>query len=214
MGEDAVARALDGEGTSVHQRAPWGSITRDQVVDLALREVRGGSYGQMTIRSLASTLGVSPMSLYRHVRNRDDLLDEVTDRLLAEVWRPRISPSDWRAWTLDAAKRLHRLLVTQPAALHVYLRHPVTTPAARARMEAMLAVLADAGFAERAALDAYAALHTYTIGFAALEASRNQSGPVDRGDMARSLAAFTSARRFVQGLHYLLVGIEREAGIA
>ena len=42
----------------------------------------------MTIRSLAAELGVAPMSLYRHVRDKDDLFDEVTDGLLAEAWKP------------------------------------------------------------------------------------------------------------------------------
>ena len=49
---------------------------------------QGGGYEQMSIRSLADELGVAPMSLYRHVRDKDDLLDEVVDRLLAKAWRP------------------------------------------------------------------------------------------------------------------------------
>ena len=129
-------------------RAAWGSISRDQVIDAAARAVREGRSDEMTIRSLAAELGVAPMSLYRHVRDKDDLFDEVTDRLLAEAWRPRARRNDWRQWTVEAADRLRALLVREPVALHVYLRHPVVSPAAIARMDAMLEVLVSAGFAK------------------------------------------------------------------
>src|SRR5579875_3717162 len=79
------------------QRAGWGTISRQQVVDAATSVVRAGGSEQMTIRSLAAQLGVSPMSLYRHVQDKDDLLGEVVDALLREVWRPRARENDWRA---------------------------------------------------------------------------------------------------------------------
>ena len=59
------------------------------MVDAAEQAVQDGRYDQMTIRSLAADLGVGPMSLYRHVRDKDDLLVEVTDRQLAQSWKPR-----------------------------------------------------------------------------------------------------------------------------
>ena len=173
--------------------------------------MRGGHYEQMTIRSLAAGLGVAPMALYRHVRDKDDLLIEVTDRLLADAWRPRARPSNWKAWVTDVAERLRNLLVTQPAALHVYLRQPVTSSAAIARMDATLGVLRGAGLTPEDASRAYAAIQTYTIGFAALEASRLrwQPNPDDLDPTADRLAAFTTPGQFLDGLHFLLDGIER-----
>ena len=158
------------------RRVPWGTISREQVVDAATEVVKAGGYPEMTIRSIANLLGVAPMSLYRHVRDKDDLLEEVVDRLLARTWQPRASKIDWQAWVSEAADRLRNFLVSQPAALHIYLLHPVVSPAAIARMEAMLDALRAAGLDELAARQAYATIHTYTIGFAALEASRARWG--------------------------------------
>lgn len=191
-------------------RAPWGSITREIVVEAATQVVRSGGYEEMSIRSLAAELGVAPMSLYRHVRDKDDLLDEVVDRLLARAWRPRADPGDWRPWVTEAANRLRRFLVTQPAGLHVYLQHPVVSPAAIDRMNAMMSVLRDALGEEDDARDAYGAIHTFTIGFAALEASRSGWKGRDSGtdDLAHQLAAFSTPRQFDKGLEYLLEGIE------
>jgi hypothetical protein len=59
-------------------------------------------------------------------------------------------------------------------------------------------------------------LHTYTIGFAALEASRAGWAP-DSGDvssLAHQLAAYTTGGQFIQGLRYLLEGIDKHADTA
>jgi len=202
-------------GMTLSRRARWGTISRQQVVDAATRVVRAGGYEQMTIRSLAGELGVSPMSLYRHVRDKDDLLDEVVDTLLSEVWRPRSREDEWRAWIAEAADKLRGFLVSQPAALHVYLAHPVVSASAVARMEAMMRALRGAGLSEAPALRAYAAIHTYTIGFAALEASRARAARAERDadDLARRLAAYTTPQQFAEGLGYLLEGVSLSARV-
>ncbi len=193
-------------------RAPWGSLTREDIVEAAIRIVEAGGYQEMSIRSLAADLGVAPMSLYRHIRDKDDLLDEVVDQLLARCWNPAVAEDDWQAWIIAAASSLRQFLVTQPAALHVYLRHPVVSPAAIERMDAMMGVLRRAGVEESAARSAYGALHTYTIGFAALEASRSGWVPdtEDISSLAKQLAAYTTAGQFIEGLHYLLEGLGRQ----
>ena len=146
-------------------RAPWGTISRADIIDTALRLGRGQGFQQMTIRSLAAELGVSPMSLYRHITDKDDLLDDVVEELLRRSWRPTAPSGDWRSWVTEAADALRRLLVREPAALYVYQRRPVVSPTAIKRMQAMLQVLRGAGLDEEAAHHAYAAVHTYTLGF-------------------------------------------------
>ena len=200
------------EASPPAQRAPWGTLARDDIIQAAVKIVRAGGYEEMTIRSLAAELGVAPMSLYRHIRDKDDLLDEVVDRLLAKAWRPSAPEDDWQEWVIEAAAKLRSFLVSQPAALHVYLRHPVVSPAAAERMDAMIDVLRGTGADEETARRAYGALHTYTIGFAALEASRARSGP-GTGDvtgLAQRLAAYTTTGQFMDGLRYLLEGISKQ----
>jgi len=200
--EDAVPPA---------QRAPWGTLARDDIIEAAIKIVGAGGYEEMTIRSLAAELGVAPMSLYRHIRDKDDLLDEVVDRLLAKAWRPSAPGDDWQEWVIEAADKLRSFLVSQPAALHVYLRHPVVSRAAVERMDTMMDILRRTGAGEETARRAYGALHTYTIGFAAIEASRARSAPGtgNVSSLAQQLAAYTTADQFLAGLRYLLEGIGR-----
>ena len=204
------------EATERRRRAAWGTISREQVVQAAMSFVETGNYEKMTIRGIARELGVAPMSLYHHVRNKGDLLGEVVDRLQARSWRPAVSENDWRAWVSEAADELRRFLVTEPAALHVYLRHPVVSPAALDRMRAMMQVLGQSGVDDQAARRAYAAIHTYTIGFAALEASWGDRLPIDDGRsgdvaLAEQVSDYTTPSQFAVGLGYLLDGIERDA---
>jgi hypothetical protein len=81
-------------------------------------------------------------------------------------------------------------------------------------MEAMLGVLRAAGFDDESARRAYGAIHTYTIGFAALESSRDQWTAAEHTDdeIADLLGAFTTPRQFADGLSYLIEGIHR-AGV-
>jgi AcrR family transcriptional regulator len=188
-------------------------MSRQQVIDAATTIVRAEGYEQLTVRRIAAELGVAPMTLYRHVRDKDDLLDEVVDRLLIRAWRPRADSADWRAWTTEAADKLRRFLVAQPAALHVYLRHPVVSPTAVVRMDAIIGVLEPVVGDQATARRAFAAVQTYTIGFAALEASRAGWRPPPHeeahsaGELAAQMARYTSPRQFADGLSYLLDGI-------
>ncbi len=192
--------------------APRATISRSQIVETALRSVATTGFEQMTIRSLAAELGVAPMSLYRHIRDKDDLMDDVVEELLRRKLPVPRRTGTWQTQIMAAADALRHLLVSQPAALYVYLRHPVVSPAAVVRMEMMLRVLRGAGFDEASSKEAYAAIQTYTIGFAALEASRSGWSPEEDADaLAMELAAFTTPTRFARGMRYLLEGIKQGA---
>lgn len=212
-GRDPIEMASGVPDSESRPRAHWGSLSRDHIIAVALATIENGQYESMTIRSLAADIGVAPMALYRHIRDRDDLLDEVTDQLLAQNWRPSANPDMWSEWIREAAMRFRRLLVSQPAVLHVYLSHPVATPAALDRMQSMLNVLHGAGLDPPAAERLYATIHTYTIGFAALEASRSQWKSTNQSEdaMMKRLATFTTTEQFVAGIELLLHGVEHSA---
>ncbi len=195
------------------QRAPRGTISRGQIVEAALRSLRTTGFEQMTIRSLAADLDVAPMSLYRYIRDKDDLMDEVVEELLIENQPMPAAKGTWQARLTVAAEGLRRLLVEEPGVLYVYLRHPVISATAIRRMEMMLTILREAGYDSAASKTAYAALQTYTIGFAALETSRAGWAPPEKTSRtATELVAMTSPKQFASGLVYLLAGIEWEAG--
>lgn len=146
-------------------------LSRDEVLQAAVAMADDVGVDAVTMRSLADSLGVSAMSLYAHVADKDDILDAVIDSRLRAVGLPETS-RPWQHWILEISQDLRAVLVAEPALLDRYGRRPVATPAALTRMEVALDVLTRNGFDDAAAVTAFAAVHTYTIGFAALEASR------------------------------------------
>jgi AcrR family transcriptional regulator len=98
---------------------------------------------------LANDLGAAPVTLCRHVRSRDDLLDAVADELVARQWRPSLDKDDWRRWAMETAANFRDILVSHPAEMQVFLRHPVDSPAALDCLNEMLSCLTAAGFTAR-----------------------------------------------------------------
>ena len=120
-------------------------LTTEHVVDAALRVADEGGIDAVSLRRLAATLGVTPMAIYRHVRNKSHLLDLMAQRLLEQV---DLSPDESASWQ-DRLRRLlgsyQAVVATHPAAA-LLLSRPFVSPAAPRAAEALLAVLHSAGF--------------------------------------------------------------------
>ena len=189
-------------------RSARAILSRELIVETAVELVAQAD--DVSIRDLAAQLEVSPMALYRHVDSKEDLLDDVVDRLLTDYWRPEVDPQDWRAWMVDAADRLRSFLVKRPAAIQVYLRRPVRSPVAMERMRKCLDVLRDGIGDDGRAHSAFAAVHSYTLGFAALESAR-EANPVADDAVAdavlHELVSYASPAQFHAGVRYLLDGV-------
>ncbi len=183
----ATGSAVGGRGRS----GRGGQLTREDITTAALEAADRGELDLLTMRGLAQELGVTAMALYTHVESKDDILDQIIDRVLErEALDLPDETEDWKAWTVAAAERHRSVLTRYPALLDRYCRRPVGVPAALARMEAALEVLRTAGFDEAAAIAAYATIHTYTLGFAALEIARET---FRRQHAARGDGALTEA---------------------
>ncbi|MDQ2827211.1 MAG: TetR/AcrR family transcriptional regulator C-terminal domain-containing protein [Actinomycetota bacterium] len=229
--EQGAGSALGSTGARSRPRRKGPGVSRELIIETTLRFVEGGDEDALTMRALGSELGVSAMALYRYFDSKEQILDEVVDALLARVAPPSADPAAWEAWIEESALDLRGVLVRYPAALATFTSHPVTTPAALARIESALGVLRSAGFEGSDAAQAFAAVHTYTIGFAALEVSRSRTLvpgggeaqvsrywhlyfgtlPADRFpnlvELAVDLAEFTSEGQFTVGLRRLLSGL-------
>ncbi|GAB3935402.1 TetR/AcrR family transcriptional regulator C-terminal domain-containing protein [Micromonospora vulcania] len=118
----------------------------DKIVASALRIADAEGLGAITIRRLAQEHGVTPMALYRHFRDKDDLLDALAARLLADVDLPEASAEPWDrqmrgilAACLDAIRPHPTVAGLLPT--RVLLSEPGLT-----LVERTLALLAEAGF--------------------------------------------------------------------
>jgi AcrR family transcriptional regulator len=165
--------ATDGGSRSLWFNAPIDNdedrrpqLTRQRVVTEALAVIAQDGAQALTMRSLATRLGVVPGALYHHLRNKQQLHDLVLDGVLAEV-DVHLDPSQpWTEQLKLLAHRLRQVLEAHPGVAAILKTRDPLGPHSLALAEAFLSPLHTAGFADREAGLAFFLLLDYTIGFA------------------------------------------------
>ena len=141
-------------------------LTRDRVVAEALAIISADGAAALSMRALATRLGVVPAALYRHVGSKDQLYDLILDGVLAEVDCQADPALPWAGQVTALAHRLRAALEDHPGiAALLQTRDPIS-PASLALAEAFLAPLQAAGLPGRQAALAFRLIYDYTLGFA------------------------------------------------
>jgi AcrR family transcriptional regulator len=149
-------------------RAP--QISREEVLAAALRLADDDGLEAVTMHAVARRLRVTPMALYRHVDDKNALLDGLVELLLTEYPMPPASgPWDERLTALaagirDTARR-------HPAVFPLLLTRPAATPTARLVRDAVRAALREGGLPESDVARAERLISTAVLGFAVSEAA-------------------------------------------
>ncbi|MGK8487353.1 TetR/AcrR family transcriptional regulator [Nocardia asiatica] len=146
-------------------RAP---LTRNAVLHAAVRLADEHGLPALSMRRLAQTVGVEAMSLYNHVRNKDDLLDGIADLVIAEMAPPAIG-GDWRAALRARSISAHEVLLRHPWATGLIGSRVNVGPAMLRYIDATLGCLHAAGFSLPQADRAWNALDSHLYGFTAQE---------------------------------------------
>jgi len=144
-----------------------GSLSRAAVVQAALDLADAEGLEAVTMRAIAQRLGCKPMSLYRHVADKDALLDALVESIFAEYELPDPTQRAWREELARRAGSVRRVLVRHPWALALLeTRAGPDRPVTFAHAEAVLATLVEAGCSPRTAATAFVMLDSYVYGFA------------------------------------------------
>ena len=126
-----------------------------------------GGLDALTMRKLAGTLDVVPMALYKHVANKDELLDAMVDVVFGEIEFP--TGAGWRTALRDRAMSMRQGLLRHPWAVGLMeVRTP--GPANLRHHDATMGCLREeAGLPFRMAIHVYSAMDSYIYGFALQE---------------------------------------------
>ncbi len=144
-----------------------------------------------SMRGLAQRLGVVPMALYKHVANKDALLDGMVDIVFGEIESPS-GDLDWRSAMRRRAISAREALKRHPWAIGMMeSRHP--GPANLQNHNAVMGCLREAGFSFELAVHAYSAQDAYIYGFALQERDLGFETPESAGEAAQRRAATIGA---------------------
>jgi len=210
--------------------SPRRGLTRERVVAEALTVISTDGAAALSMRGLATRLGVVPGALYRHVRSKEQLLDLVVDGVLAEVDCQHGHSLAWAEQVKVLAHRLRTVLEDHPGIAGLLKTRDPLGPHSLALAEAFLAPLQAAGLPGQETALAFSLIYDYTLGFALSDrttvneqrmqdtATRHQlhaffrSLPADRFPALAALGEHIWAgnrdQRFTASLDTLLGGIE------
>jgi AcrR family transcriptional regulator len=142
------------------------TLTRERVVAEALAVISADGVDALSMRALATRLGVVPGALYRHVRSKEQLHDLILDGVLAEVDCQVDRSLTWTGQVTTLAQRLRTVLEDHPGIAGLLKTRDPLSPHSLALAEAFLAPLHAAGMPERQTALAFRLLYDYTLGFA------------------------------------------------
>ena len=143
-------------------------LSKAAVVQAALDVLNEDGMDGVTVRAVARRLGVQAPALYWHVKNKQELLDEMG----TEIWR-RVSQellalgSDiaWREGLIAYATIVRRALLSHRDGAKAFSGTYLTDAGVLEQQEPMLAQMSAAGFTLEATVRAYSLLYSFTVGF-------------------------------------------------
>jgi AcrR family transcriptional regulator len=194
----------------------------------ALKLVDDEGVEALTMRRLGSGLGVEAMSLYRHVENKQALIDGIAERLMAEVDSHTRQGGGWAEAARSMSLGIRRVAQAHPAAFELVGMRAINTPNGLRPIEALLAELRAGGFAPGRAVAAYRLISSYSRGFALAEITgftlatnprdparlTSEQLPADEfptiHELARPLSHQPTNAHFLAGLETIIDGLRRE----
>ncbi|WP_412076231.1 TetR/AcrR family transcriptional regulator C-terminal domain-containing protein [Streptomyces xanthophaeus] len=124
------------------RRAP---LNRERVLRAAVALADEGGIESLSMRRLAQELGVVPMALYKHVANKEQLLDGMVDAVVAEI-DPPTGGSDWKDVVRGRVLSARRALLRHRWASQVIESRTGPTPAVLEYLDSMIGTFRDGGF--------------------------------------------------------------------
>jgi AcrR family transcriptional regulator len=161
-------------------------LSSGRVLQAAVALADEAGLDAFSMRALAQELGVVPMALYKHVANKEELLDGMVDIVFGEIELPA-RDLDWRSAMRRRAVSTREALRRHSWAIGMMeSRHP--GPANLRNHDAVMGCLREAGFSFRTAIHAYSVQDAYIYGFALQERDMGFETPDSAGDAAQRRA--------------------------
>jgi AcrR family transcriptional regulator len=219
------------QGPSTKRIRPRVPLTRELVLQTALRLADQGGLESLSMRKLGQELGVEAMALYYHFANKDEVLDGIVDLVWAEIDLP-VAGDAWRTAMRRRAISVRDVLARHRWAIGLMESRRNPGPANLRHHDAVIGNLRAAGFEMAMVAHAYSLMDGYIYGYALTkmnlpfdatnditEMAQSMLEPFPEGEYPNMVAFITEhamkpgydfANEFEWGLDVLLDGIERE----
>jgi len=185
-------------------------LTRAGLIEAALELLDEVGLKGLTVRRLATDLGVKSPALYWHIRTKQELLDGMAETILrtAGLGPPR-DGERWQDWLVRRALAYRDAVQSRRDGALVIASAARLSPEALELFDAELGALVDAGFTPGLALETISALSHYTTGYLLQEQSTTAAPPSVPADSLLAAALRAGDGGFERGVRLIVAGAER-----
>src|SRR3989442_2586520 len=120
-------------------------LSKDRALRAAVALADGSGIESLSMRNLAEELGVVPMALYKHVANKEQLLDGMIDVVVGEI-DPPVHGTDWKSTVRQRILSARQALLRHPWASQVIESKKNPTPMVLEYMDSMIGIFRAGGF--------------------------------------------------------------------
>lgn len=172
-------------------QTPWNrpsptrasGLSREAIVAAALAIADEEGLEAVSIRRIAADLDTRPMSLYTHIRTKDELIDLMIDEVLGESVLPGEVPDDWREALRQIARRTRAAARAHPWVIAMTFRRPPLGPKALRHIDQSLAAVATLPLPFERKRAVLLSVDTYTLGYVRWEVKISPAKHGGDGDL-------------------------------
>ena len=198
-------------------------LSVDEIVDRAIEILRDGGEAALSMRRVADACGVTPMAIYHHVGNKEELLNLTVDRVVGAILPGDELGVAWRTRLIEFGCRFRQALLDHPGVGAMFVRRPIIGPNFARTTELIFETLARGGITGGAAAEAADAFVLVTLGSVANDLSRppdvrerllGQVPDAETPRMIEQIDAYAhrdGETRYRRALEWMLDGVERSA---
>ena len=151
--------------TKIDETAPLREpLSRERILRTAVALADEGGVESLSMRKIALELGVVPMALYKHVSNKDEMLDGMVDVVVGEI-DPPLPDADWKTTIRERVLSARRALLRHPWASQVIESRTDPTPTVIEYMDSMIGIFRAGGFSIDLTHHAMHAMGSRLLGF-------------------------------------------------
>jgi AcrR family transcriptional regulator len=156
-------------------------LSREAILEAAMHLCSPEGGGVLTFSRLGKELGADPTAVYRHFRDKDDLVLALTEKLIDEslvvMTDSGLTRDQWREWLTLAARTVRAVHLARPALAVLGANRTTASPAETRSVEEIIAVLHQAGLPPVQAAECYRMLLDLTLAFVQSNAAFQILGP-------------------------------------
>ena len=161
-------------------------LNRARVLESAVAVADAAGLEALSMRSLADKLGVVPMALYKHVANKDELIDGMIDVVIGEI-APPLAGVDWRPAVRARILSARDALLRHPWASSAMEQRSTPTAIVLGYMDSVIGMFLAGGFSADLTHHCMHALGSRMFGFSQ-ELYRGGQNPTPDGEAVRMMA--------------------------